>query len=309
MGPDEEKVAVARLSVYSNSALIAMKLIVGVLMGSVGVISEAIHSTIDLLAAVIARYSVKKSAEPADREHRYGHGKFENLSGMIEGTLIFVAAAGIVYEASRRLFEEFEVEILGAGMAVMAVSAILNYYVSRRLSDVAKRTESLALEADAYHLKTDVWTSVGVFVALLAIQITGINIIDPIIALIVAAMIIHAAWDITRRSADGLLDKSLPDSEIQEIEGILRDHEPEFIDFHRLRARKMGSERQIDLHLTVPRDKSVKESHNLADSLEAEIKKRLPRSHVVVHIEPCDERCEKCKMTSEEKRAFTRREV
>lgn len=174
MGAAEEKIAIAKLSVASNTALVALKLVAGILMGSVAVISEAVHSGMDLLAALMARFSVVKSAEPADKEHHYGHGKYENLSGMVEGVLIFVAAGWIIYEASRRLLgEEMEVKLLAAGMAVMAVSTVLNLYVGTRLRSVAKRTDSLALEADAYHLLTDVWTSVGVMVALGLIHLTG----------------------------------------------------------------------------------------------------------------------------------------
>jgi len=295
-----EKAAIARLSVYSNSLLVVLKVVVGVFMGSVAVLSEAIHSGMDLLAALIARYSVKKSAEPADTDHRYGHGKFENLSGMIEGVLIFVAAAWIIYEASKRLMSEFQVDFPIAGMAVMAVSAVLNWYVSVRLFKVAKKTDSLALEADAYHLRTDVWTSVGVFVAMGLIQLTGFELFDPLVAMFVAALIIHAAYDITRRSTEGLLDKSLPEGEIRLIERVLNEHACDFINFHKLRARKTGSERQIDLHVTVPKNLSVKEGHDLVSHLEQEIRKELPRSIIVIHIEPCKEDCEKCKMTEPE---------
>lgn len=298
-----EKIAVAKLSVYSNTALVLVKLVVGVMMMSVGVISEALHSGIDLVAAVIARFSVKRSAEPADSDHRFGHGKFENFSGMIEGALIFVAAAVIIYEAGKRLIEPMEVEFLAAGMAVMGFSAVLNFFVSRRLMDVAKRTDSLALEADALHLKTDVWTSVGVFVALVVIYFTGERILDPLIALFVAAFIIRAAYEITTRSSHGLLDVALPDSEMKAIEKIMNEHAAQYVNFHKLRARKTGSERQIDLHLTVPSDLSVKDSHDLAEHLEQEIRTVLPQTTTVIHVEPCDKACEKCRLR-EETRAF-----
>jgi len=297
MGAAEEKLAVARLSVYSNSALVVLKLITGFLMMSVAVISEAIHSGIDLVAALIARYSVKKSSEPADEDHTYGHGKYENLSGAIEGALIFVAAAGIIYEAAKRLLdEEVEVQLPVAGMAIMGISAVLNYYVSLRLMKIAKRTDSLALEADAYHLRTDVWTSVGVFIALALIWVTGVDLIDPMVAIIVAGFIIHAAYDITSRSAEGLLDRSLPEDEMRLIERVINEHRSDILSFHKLRARKMGAERQVDVHMIVPRNLSVKEGHDLVDHLEREIKKELPKCVVVIHMEPCDAECEKCRM-------------
>jgi len=296
MDKAQEKINVAKLSVYSNSILVVLKLASGVLMLSVAVISEAIHSAIDLVAALMARYSVKKSAEPADREHRYGHGKFENLSGMVEGALIFVAAAIIIYEAALKFISDEGVKVLWLGMAIMGFSAVLNYYVSRRLAAVAKRTDSLALEADAYHLRTDVWTSGGVFIALVLIQITGERFFDPAVAMIVAVFIIHAAYDITTRSAEGLLDKSLPDAEIKLIERVVKDYGGNVLNFHKLRARKMGSERQIDLHLVVPMNLSIKDGHSLVEELERDIKKELPGSIIVVHIEPCDENCDRCRM-------------
>jgi len=300
MDAAQEKIAIARLSVYSNTALVALKVVVGVLMGSVAVVSEAIHSGVDLVAALIARFSVKKSAEPADKDHRFGHGKYENLSGMVEGALIFVAAAWIIYQATLKFLEKFEVELIWAGMVVMGVSAIVNFIVSRRLMDVAKRTDSLALEADAFHLQTDVWTSVGVFLALGLIQITNIHLLDPAIAMVVAAFIIRAAYDITRRSAEGVLDYSLPEDEIRLIERIMKDHDSDYVNFHKLRARKAGSERHIDLHLTVPRHLNIKEGHDLAEHMAHEIRKEFPQSIVVIHVEPCDEKCEKCKLNPPE---------
>ena len=293
----EKKIAVAGLSVWSNSFLVALKLVVGLMMGSVSVLSEAIHSGIDLVAAFVARYFVKRSAEPADKDHTYGHGKYENLSGFIEGTLIFLAAAVIVYEASKRLFEATEVEMVGVGMLVMAISAGVNIIVSRKLFKVAKETESLALEADAYHLMTDVWTSAGVFVALGVILVTGWQIVDPVVAMFVAALIFRAAFGITKRSCDGLLDRSLPEHELEVLEAVVKRNEVHFVDYHRLRTRKVGAERQVDLHVTVPRDMTVIDSHSLVEKLEGEIREALPRCTVVVHVEPCEKDCESCRMS------------
>ena len=295
----DEKKSVARLSVVSNASLVTLKVVVGILTGSVGVLSEALHSGVDLVAAVIARLSVGRSGRPADEDHRYGHGKFENLSGLIEGGLIFVAAAAIVFEAARRIVTPTDVEFALAGMAVMAVSAVVNVFVSRRLFAVAKRTDSLALEADAYHLWTDVWTSVGVFVALGVVFLTGWQMVDPLVAMFVAAMIIRAAYGITRRSADGLLDRSLPAEEVHVVELIMRKHMHRFVDYHRLRTRKTGPNRELDLHVTVPSTMSVEDSHALVEAIEAEIRQALPRSTIVVHVEPCDGKCDTCRMTPE----------
>jgi cation diffusion facilitator family transporter len=311
MDSADEKVAVARLSVWSNSSLVALKVVTGILMGSVSVLSEALHSAIDLVAAVVARYSVKRAAEPADSDHTYGHGKFENLSGVFEGALIFVAAVAIIYEASKRLLHLEGVEFVGAGMAVMGISAVVNILVSRKLFEVARRTDSLALEADAYHLQTDVWTSAGVFFALGVMYVTGWEFVDPVVALFVAAIIIRAAYDITKRSADGLLDKSLPDDEMRAVLRVMERHRSRMLDFHRLRARKMGSERQLDVHVTVPSSMSVKDSHEMVEMLEAEVHEELPSSTIVVHVEPCDRECERCRLRGElvpeEKKVFRRR--
>lgn len=298
MDSAQEKIAIARLSVHSNASLVVLKIFAGFLMGSVAVLSEAIHSFIDLLAALIARYSVKKSSQPADLEHRYGHGKYENLSGMIEGSLIFIAAAWIIYQAFDKFLNPSPVKVAAAGMLIMGYSVVVNVLVSRKLSEVAKKTDSLALEADAYHLKTDVWTSAGVFVALTLIQFTGIDWLDPAVAMVVAMFIIHAAYDITRRSAEGLVDKSLPEAEMRLIERIIKEHETAVLNFHRLRARKMGSERQVDVHMIVPRNLSVKEGHDIVDHLESDIKKELPKTVIVVHMEPCDANCERCKLNA-----------
>ena len=296
MSHANEKIAAANLSVWLNSLLVVMKFTAGTLMGSVSVISEALHSGIDLFAALIARFSVRRSAEPADRHHQYGHGKFENMSGLLEGSLIFVAAAVIVFEASRRLLSEVEVDLVAAGMVVMAISAVVNTLVSRRLFRVARETDSLALEADAYHLRTDVWTSTGVFVALGLIQVTGWHVIDPVIAIGVAVFILRAAYGVTRRSADGLLDRTLPDEELRMLKIVLSRHDAHFVDWHRLRARKAGSERHIDLHVTVPSAMSVNRSHELVESLESEIREVLPLSIIIVHVEPCSEDCESCRI-------------
>lgn len=292
------KQSTARLSVASNTFLVIAKLVIGVLIGSVSIISEAIHSGIDLIAAVIAFFSVRQSAKPADDEHTFGHGKFESMSGFIEAGLIFLAAGMIIWESVQKIFGHNGVglsqDLLIAGIAVMAVSAALNWYVSSRLMAAAKKTESIALESDAWHLRTDVYTSLGIFAGLILIRLTGITILDPICALFVAAMIIHAAYDLTRRSLADLMDRSLPADEEQRIRQILCDHHAQYVNFHALRTRRSGPERFIDLHVCVPKHLSVQESHDFADHIEHDICLEFPRANVNVHIEPCTEACEDC---------------
>lgn len=295
---DKLKRSAAQLSVASNLLLVVAKLVIGVLSGSVSILSEAVHSGIDLVAAGIAWYSVRESGKPADDDHRYGHGKIENVAGTIEAVLIFGAALFIIWEAIQKLRTgHIEVENVGLGAAVMAVSAGANYLVSRRLLSVAVKTDSVALEADALHLRTDVYTSTGVFVGLVAIKLTGITLLDPLIAIIVALMIIKAAWDLTQNAFFHILDVKLPDEEEAVIHQVLEGYAGRFIEYHKLRTRKSGHIRHIDMHLVVPKRMTVEAGHTLSHQISGEIEQRLPHSHILVHIEPCPGGCEECKLS------------
>ena len=293
-GINREKRRVALLSVASNTLLTSSKLVVGFISGSVSIISEGIHSGIDLLAACIAYFSVRQSDKPADSRHEYGHGKIENISGTIEALLIFVAVIMIAIEAVRKLIHILKGEgselgsmALDIGLVVMACSALINVYVSARLMKVAKKTDSVALEADALHLRTDVYTSAGVFVGLLLIRFTGWHIIDPLIALGVAVMITKAAYDLVKKAFFPLIDVSLPEEEKNIIIEVISGHKGEFVEFHELRTRKAGAERHVDLHLVVPKHTSIAEVHDLCDLIELEIRERLQGAHVLIHTEPC----------------------
>jgi len=295
---EQRKVRAARISVLSNTTLVVGKLTIGLLTGSVSVVSEAIHSAVDLLAAAIALFAVRSASKPADTEHPYGHGKIENLSGTIEALLIFVAAGWIIYEAVHKLIERSPVEMAGLGVAVMGFSAVVNYYVSRMLFRVGVATDSIALQADAWHLRTDVWTSVGVMLGLGLIvgsRLIGSGIdlwwIDPVAAIGVALLIIKAAYDLTRQSLRDVLDESLPEGERQWIGEEARAFEG-VLGLHGLRTRKAGQLRFIEFHLLVEPDMSVLASHDLAHRVSARIKERFEQSSVTVHVEPCDGACE-----------------
>ena len=294
---NREKERVARLSVGSNTLLVILKLAVGLAIGSVAIVAEAVHSGIDLVAAVIAYFAVRASARPPDAEHEFGHGSYEDLSGLIEGALILVAAALIVYEAVGKLLEggePFEPVQLAAGVAVMGVSCAVNWYVSGRLMRVAKRTESIALESDAWHLRTDVYTSLGVFAGLIALYLTGIVALDALIALAVALVIVRAGYDLMRRASGNLVDQRLPEDEEQRIRAIIDSHGNNIAEFHDLRTRRSGPDRFVDLHLCVAHSLTVEESHALADRLEAEIEAALPRCSATIHVEPCTGSCDAC---------------
>ncbi len=283
------KTSAAGLSILSNLLLVALKLAAGIIMGSVSVISEGIHSATDLLAALIAFFSIRAAVKPADREHEFGHGKFENISGTIEGLLIFGAAGYIIYEAIGKIISGARPEFLSAGIGVMAFATVINFFVSRHLHKVANKDDSIALEADAWHLTADVYTSLGVLAGLIVIRITDWHIVDPIIAIGVALLILRAAWNITRKSIGGLVDKRLPQVEEDVIAASIMEHVGELAGFHELRTRKAGSQRYIELHLVLPKKVTVEEAHRLCDHLEEDIKSKLSESAVTIHCEPCDQ--------------------
>lgn len=280
-----KKVRIARLSIISNSLLILMKLIVGVISGSISIISEAIHSFMDLLASIIAFFSVKISDTPADERHPYGHGKFENVSGVIEAALIFVAAFWIIYEAIKKMLKPGEIENISYGFIVMLISAIINFIVSKKLYKVAKETESIALEADALHLKTDVYTSAGVAIGLLLIWITGYHLLDPIIAILVALLILKESVELFLKAYSPLLDVSLSLKELETVKSIIQRHCIDKVSFHDLRSRKAGNYNYVDFHLNLPENLTVKEAHEICDFIENDIKSNLKNTEVTIHVE------------------------
>jgi cation diffusion facilitator family transporter len=294
----QTKTGVATLSVASNSCLVVMKLTIGLLIGSVSVLSEAIHSGMDLLAAIIALFAVRTSSKPADEGHPFGHGKIENVSGAIEALLIFVAAGWIIYEAVGRLLHPSHIESVGWGVLIMGVSAGVNLLVSRQLFRVGHETDSIALKADAWHLRTDVYTSAGVMTGLLLIWIGShwlpqedLRWIDPLAAIAVALLIIKAAWDLTRQAGRDLLDGRLLADEEQWIHEYLCEQRPTVRGFHKLRTRKSGAVRFVEFHLFLDSATSVGDSHEFSDKVEHAIEQRFPGSSVTVHVEPCDGEC------------------
>ena len=297
-----KKSKAALFSIGSNTILIVLKLVAGTITGSVSLIAEAIHSLMDLVAAIIAFVSVSVSDRPADKQHQFGHGKAENVSGVIEGLLILVAAGLIVREAIHKITAGVSLELIEVGIAVMGVSLVVNIFVSRYLYKVSRATDSLALEADAAHLTTDVMTMAGVFLGLIVVRITRLNILDPIIAMAVALLIVKAAVDIIRKSFGGLMDASLPETEQKVIESCLLAHKDRIVEFHRLRTRKAGSLRQVDLHLVIPREMHVEVAHNLCDHLETDIEKLLKNAEVNIHVEPCESACGGCLVSCESRK-------
>jgi len=279
------KVSIARLSVFSNIFLILIKLVVGIISGSVSIISEAIHSTMDLIASLVAFFSVRVSDSPPDREHPYGHGKIENISGVIEAILIFIAAIWIVYEAVHKIIAGGTVESIGYGSLVMLISALVNTIVSRQLYKVAKETDSLALEADALHLKTDVITSLGVALGLGLIWLTKLYYLDPIVAIIVAVFILFESFKMLKKAYIPLIDVALDASDLETIKSVIHELD---LHAHEIRSRKAGNYKFADMHLEMDPEIPLKKVHEICDQLELTLKKRIKNLDVNIHVEPLE---------------------
>jgi cation diffusion facilitator family transporter len=285
--PARARTRAAGVSIASNSLLIALKLAAAAITGSVAILSEALHSSIDLIASVIAFVSVRVSDEPADAEHHYGHEKAESFAAAIEGMLILVGAGVIVYEAAHRLSTHAEVESLGVGIAVVAFSMLVNVVVSRYLHRAAERYESPALAGDASHLGTDALTSAGVLVGLVLVVITGADSLDSIVAIGVAATIVIAGLRILYTSGRVLLDESPPAEELDRIEAVIaRERPPEMVGYHKLRARTAGRRHYVDIHMQFRDGTTLERAHELAHTLRAAIESELPNVEVLIHVEP-----------------------
>ena len=281
------KFGAARLSIVSNTLLITLKVVAGAVTGSIAIITEAVHSSIDLLASIVAYLSLRKADEPADAEHQYGHAKAENLAAAIEGMLILVGAGVIVYEASRRLVSGGEVENLGFGITVIAISAVVNLGVSTYLYRQARAHDSPALEGDAAHLRADAATSLAVLLGLILIEVTGFEQVDAIVALMVAAAIVYTGVRILTRSSRVLMDEALPRDELDLVRKLIADYPgPELEGFHKLRGRRAGSARYIDLHLQFTSGTSLERAHDIAHDLQGQVRSQMPGAELLVHIEP-----------------------
>ena len=277
----------AWLSIFSNTTLVILKLIVGLYVGAVSLISEALHSGTDLIAALIAFWAVRKSDAPPDLEHDYGHGKYENLSAAVEALLIVGAAVGIVYEAVDKFATGEVPETLSYGIVIMLVAIAVIFAVSRRLLSVAKLTGSQALEADGLHLTADIWTSVGVLGGLVLMQLTGWAWLDPVIAIFVAGIIFRAGWRMIVESTKELTDESLPPDEEYRI-GEIIETSPEVRGWHCMRTRKSGSYKLLDVHILFDGNMHLSRVHAVCDEIEQAIRAQFGTFDVLIHAEPVD---------------------
>jgi cation diffusion facilitator family transporter len=282
------KTGAAALSIASNCLLIALKLAAAAITGSVAILTEAMHSSIDLIASIVAFVSVRQADKPADDDHPYGHDKIENLAAAIEALLILVGSGVIVYESVRRLSTAHtEVASLGVGMAVIAVSIVANVAVSGVLARRARETDSPALEGDAAHLRTDAATSAAVLVGLALVQITGQTWLDPVIALVVAVAIVTAGVRLLMRASRVLVDEALPQEELDAVRDAIAEFGPRGVrGYHKLRARRAGSRRYVDLHVQFVSGTTLEDAHVTAHALQDAIRERLRGADVLIHLEP-----------------------
>jgi cation diffusion facilitator family transporter len=280
----------AAVSIVSNTALIVLKLIAGLVTGSVAIITEAIHSSVDLAASYIAFFSVRQAETPADASHRYGHEKFENVAAAAEGVLILVGSGVIVYAAIRSLIEGPELESLGFGIAVVGFATVVNLVVSTWLYKQARETQSAALEGDAAHLRTDAYTSLGVLIGLALVQFTGAEWLDPVVAIAIAAAIVVTGLRIVARSWGVLVDEALPEPEQRAIQEAIEAFAGRgIVGYHQLRTRRAGARRYVDLHVQFRSGTSLEDAHATAHALRDEIDRRLPGgTDVLIHLEPAD---------------------
>ncbi len=288
---------VAKLSIAVVIGLVALKVAVAIMTGSISILAQAADSFLDLFALLVTFLAIVVAARPADEEHPFGHGKVENIAAIIQALLIFIAGGLIIYSAVRRIIAGTTIELTEAGIGVMLVSVIVSIFLSRHLLKVSRITDSIALEASARNIAVDVYSAAGVLIGLVAIRFTGLGILDPIIALAVALLILRVGYTTIRKSFGGLADVRLPETEEVEIKSCIIEHYSEVVSFHKLRTRKAGSQRYIDLHLVMPKNASVDGAHRMCDHLEQDIENRLQYTSVTIHVEPCSIECEQCQIS------------
>jgi cation diffusion facilitator family transporter len=279
----------AWLSIGAAVLTIALKSVAYLLTGSVGLLSDALESGINLIAAVIALGALTIAARPPDDEHNFGHDKAEYFSSGVEGILIVFAAVGIAYTSIQRLLNPQPLEQVGIGLAVSVIASVINFAVARVLLTASKQHNSITLEADSHHLMTDVWTSVGVVAAVGVVAITGWLWMDSVIGILVALNITWSGAKIMRRSAMGLMDTGLPDKDLKQLQSILDSYKSKGVDWHALRTRQAGARYFVAVHILVPGDWTVKTGHDLLEKLDQDIRKALPQIVLTTHMEPLND--------------------
>lgn len=279
----------AWLSIAAAVTTILLKGVAWWLTGSVGLLSDALESFVNLAGALMALAMLSLAASPADDKHAYGHGKAEYFSSAFEGFLILLAAVSIAYTAIDRFLHPQEIEAVGVGLLVSVVASLINLFAARELLKAGRAHNSITLEADAKHLMTDVWTSVGVIIGVGLVWLSGWLWLDPLIALVVAANIVWTGWHLMSRSASGLMDESIPEDQIAAIETVLAKYREQGLDFHALRTRQAGRQAFISLHVLVPGEWTVQRGHDVVEDIETDIRVVVPFSHLTTHLEPIED--------------------
>lgn len=301
------KMEAARLSVVAALFLALLKISVGAISHSLGMLSAGVDSLMDLFASTINYFSMKESLKPADSEHPYGHGKIENVASFFQAGFIGLAGALLIGEGVRRTLYVDELPDFDWSIAAILFSILISYLVGRRLARVGRETDSPLLAADALHFSVDTYTNTGVLVALILSQWTGLVLFDRLSAVVIGAWIVVAAYRIFRSSLDALIDKDIPREFQEEIDRIILSHSPKIIGYHKLRTRRAGSQKLIDLHLVTCREMNIAEAHDITDRIEKEIEAQISHADVIIHVEPCTDNrpgCEeRCRFLSPSNRA------
>jgi len=297
------RIGAAKLSLAVVSGLVVLKIAVGVITGSISVLAQAADSALDVLAVGLTSFAVVVADRPADREHPFGHGKVENIAAIVQAVLLFSAAFLIVYSSVVRMVTgRTEVALEEAGIGVMVVSVVSSIFLSRHLLKVARANDSIALEANAHNITADIYSTSAVLVGLAVVRFTGLNILDPILAIGVSALILRSGYTVLRKSFGGLIDVRLPEEEEKIVRAAILEHIGELVNFHALRTRKAGSQRYIDLHLVMPAHVSLEKAHEMCDHLEQDIGGKLKSASLTIHVEPCKEDCARCPISPEHKK-------
>lgn len=288
---DRKRMGAARFSLASAVALATAKFVVGILSGSLGVLSSAFDSLADIFMSAVNLVSIRKSMQPADTSHPYGHGKVETLATVFQGGVIGATGIWVVREGILRLVSKRVPESADAGIAVMLVGVIASWYVSSRIRRAGEETGSTALVADSLHFRTDVYTNAGILVSLALFRLTGWAWLDPGVALAVGIYITAVAAKLLFEAVQDLVDRGLPRETVARVEGIIDSHRPLIVDFHDLRTRRSGSEKHVDFHVVVCRQFLLEDAHRVADHIEKEVGHALGNARVVTHIDPCEIEC------------------
>lgn len=281
------KIRAARISMATATGLTALKLVTGLLTGSMAVLSSAIDSLLDIVMSVANFLAIRQAEQPADSKHPFGHGKFETLATIVQALTIGLSGSWVCYESVHRLLTGGTLGRLEGGMLVLAFSALVSWRIGRFLLRTARETESSALKADSLHFSMDVYTNLALLAGLVAIRLFGLAWLDPVLSIVVALYIFYQAFGLFRYGLRDILDERLPETIREEIATILEQHRGKLLGYHRLRTRRAGSQKIIDFHLTLCKHLSVEEAHDIADHLETHMKERIGRADITIHVEPC----------------------